>query len=319
MTAPPVALVAGAAGLIGSALCRYLLAQGNHVIAVDNFLTGSEANLAELNNHPAFELYCHDITQPLPSFAQKIKAIYHLASPASPEDFDSLALEILDVNIIGTRRLLALAQAQGARLLFASTSEVYGDPQVHPQSEDYWGHVNSIGPRSCYDEAKRCGESLITHYARLKQVDYVIARIFNTYGPRMRLDDGRVVPAFLQAALDGSALLLHDGGQQTRSFCHVDDLVRGLVGLMCSPQASKEVFNIGNPQEFTIETLATAICEIAEIPIQLKGIASPRQDDPHRRRPDISKIQALLGWEPEVALRDGLELTLNDFRQRMEI
>jgi len=315
-TSPPLALVAGAAGLIGSALCRYLLERGISVIALDNFITGVQENLEPLFNHPGFELMCHDICQPLPSFSRPIHYIFHLASPASPEDFEGLALEIMAVNSQGTLNLLELAKKTGARLLFASTSEVYGNPQVHPQSEAYWGHVNSLGPRSCYDESKRFGESLVVNYARLHQIHYVIARIFNTYGPRMRHNDGRVIPSFLLSALRGEPLLLHGGGQQTRSFCHVDDLVLGLLGLMVSEQTQGQVFNLGNPQEFTIEVLATAICEVAEQPVKLTVIPSPRQDDPERRCPDISRVRQVLGWEPQTPLREGLLSTYLDFKQR---
>lgn len=315
----PRALVAGAAGLVGSALCRYLLDHGVEVIAVDNFLTGSAKNLQELHNHPHFSHYRHDICEPLETLIHEpLNFIYHLASPASPDDFDGLALEILNVNSKGTENLLKLAKAHKAKFLFSSTSEVYGDPLVHPQTESYWGNVNPSGPRSCYDESKRFGEALITHFARLHGVDYVIARIFNTYGPRMRLDDGRVVPAFIKAALNNQPMLLHGGGQQTRSFCHVNDLVRGLAHLMHSDKTNGETFNIGNPNEFTVEVLATTLWEIVGQPVQLKTVPSPREDDPVRRRPDISKIKSVLGWEPEINLREGLEQTLNYFKEQMK-
>lgn len=312
----PLALVTGAAGLIGSELCRQLLANNRRVLAVDNFLTGQRENLAELESHTHFEFLEHDLCQLLPELKESPQFIYHMASPASPEDFGPLALEIMDINTQGTRHLLELAQRSGAKLLFASTSEVYGDPQVHPQNESYWGHVNPVGPRACYDESKRFGESLITHYARLHPVDYVIARIFNTYGPRMRADDGRVVPNFLRAALKGETLYLHGGGQQTRSFCFVSDLVQGLMGLMEHPDSTGQIYNLGNPQEYTVEVLATTVCEIAGIPTQLKSIPSPRVDDPIRRKPDISKIKALLNWEPQTSLREGLTHSYADFEKR---
>lgn len=309
-TQAPVALVAGAAGLVGSSLCHYLLDRGIAVVAMDNFLTGSEVNLQPLFNHPGFELVHHDICKALPDLSRyKLNYIFHLASPASPDDFDLLALEIMAVNTRGTLHLLRLAQQTGARLLFASTSEVYGNPQVHPQPETYWGHVNPLGARSCYDESKRFGESLITHYARLQGVDYVLARIFNTYGPRMRLNDGRVIPNFIRALLRREPLVLHGGGQQTRSFCYVDDLVRGLHLLMVHPEAAGQVFNIGNPQEFTIEVLATTLCEVVGVPVNLRVMSSPRPDDPERRCPDIQRIQQLTGWQPQVDLRTGLERT----------
>lgn len=311
-------LVAGAAGLIGSSLCRRLLANGKRVLALDNFLTGSRQNLEALMSNPHFCLIEHDLQHPLPDLPWTPQGIFHLASPASPDDFGPLAMEIMNVNTSGTHKLLDLARSCGAKVLFASTSEVYGNPQVHPQREDYWGYVNTLGPRSCYDESKRFGESLITHYARLFDVPYVLTRIFNTYGPRMRADDGRVVPNFLLAALRRQELLLHGGGQHTRSFCYVEDLSRGLELLMDAQASNGEVFNLGNPHEFTIETLATAICEVAGIPVQLKSIPSPRQDDPERRCPDIGKIQNLLGWQPEVELREGLTLTYQDFKERFQ-
>lgn len=312
----PTALVAGAGGLVGSALCRLLVSQGVHVIGLDNFSTGSESNLHELFNHPCFELLRHDLLEPLKPLSKPIHFIYHLASPASPDDFDPLALEIMGVNTLGTWHLLELAQRCNAKLLFASTSEVYGNPQVHPQPESYWGHVNPNGPRSCYDESKRFGETLVLNHARLKGTRVVISRIFNTYGPRMRAQDGRVVPNFLLAALRDEPLPLHGGGQQTRSFCYVDDLVRGLKALMDSRDTDGEVYNLGNPQEFTIEVLATAVCEVAGVPVRLTSTATPRVDDPERRCPDISKVKAAIGWEPQTGLREGLEKTWQDFSER---
>jgi nucleoside-diphosphate-sugar epimerase len=310
-------LVAGAAGLIGSALCRQLLAQGQSVIGLDNFLTGSRENSAELQAFPGFRLIEADITLPWPEAlqAEAFSQIYHLASPASPLDFETLPLEILKVNSLGTWNLLDLARKHQAKLVYTSTSEVYGNPQVHPQVESYWGHVNPVGQRSCYDEGKRFGEALIVNYARVHGLRYSIARVFNTYGPGMA-NDGRVVPQFLLQALRKEPLSLHGAGQQTRSFCFVSDLVRGLAGLMHSEQTDGEIYNLGNPQEYTIETLATTICEVAGIPTRLQALPSPRSDDPERRRPDISKIRAAIGWEPQVSLREGLELSLADFRRR---
>lgn len=315
------ALVAGAGGLIGSALCRQLLARGRHVIGLDNFLTGSESNLQELYNHPHFELVRHDVCRDLSRHTGKlvqrdINYVYHLASPASPEDFDPLALDIMAVNTLGTWQLLELARKQQAKLLFTSTSEVYGSPAVHPQTEDYWGNVNPVGPRSCYDESKRMGESMILNHARLKGTQVVIARVFNTYGPRMRAHDGRVVPQFLLNALRGEPMCLHGEGLQTRSFCFVDDLVRGLIGLMESFETNSGIYNLGNPQEYTVEQLAKIITEVANVPLQLKKIPSPRQDDPERRCPDISRVKAAIGWQPTVGLREGLALTWQDFSTR---
>lgn len=314
-THPPSALVAGAGGLIGSALCRALLARGVHVIGIDNFLTGAESNLQALFNHPNFELLRHDITR-TKAFSQKLDFIYHMASPASPEDFGPLALEIMAVNTLGTWQLLELAAKHGAKLLFSSTSEVYGNPDVHPQQEDYWGHVNPVGPRSCYDESKRLGESMLLNHARLKGSRVVIARIFNTYGPRMRAQDGRVVPQFLLNALRDEPMLLHGDGSQTRSFCYVDDLVRGLIGLMESSETTGGIFNVGNPQEFTVRQLAEAICQVAGKSLEIQTIPSPRQDDPERRCPDITRIKSTIGWEPTVDLANGLAQTWQDFVTR---
>ncbi|PKL76895.1 MAG: NAD-dependent dehydratase [Candidatus Melainabacteria bacterium HGW-Melainabacteria-1] len=312
----PTTLVAGAAGLIGSNLCRALLARGMHVIGLDNFVTGDESNLQELYNHPHFEFVRHDITRRPPAFSLSPQMIYHLASPASPEDFDPLALEIMAVNTLGSWQLLELAQRHGAKLLFTSTSEVYGNPAVHPQREDYWGNVNPVGPRSCYDESKRMAESMLLNHARLKGTRVVIARVFNTYGPRMRARDGRVVPQFLLNALQDQPLTLHGDGSQTRSFCYVDDLVRGLIGLMESNDTDGGIYNLGNPKEFTIAQLAQAVCKVAGKKLPIAQIDSPRVDDPERRCPDISKIQAAIGWQPTVALEAGLALTWQDFSSR---
>jgi nucleoside-diphosphate-sugar epimerase len=287
-----------------------------HVMVLDNFLTGAESNLEELYNHPHFELLRHDIRLPVSGLSRNPDYIYHLASPASPEDFDPLALEIIEVNTLGCLRLLELANQSNAKLLFASTSEVYGNPAVHPQSEDYWGNVNPVGPRSCYDESKRLGESIVLNHARLKGTQVVISRIFNTYGPRMRAYDGRVVPQFLLNALQGESLLLHGGGQQTRSFCYVDDLVRGMVGLMESVETLNQIYNLGNPNEFTVAELAQVVAEVTGAELKLESVQSPRPDDPERRCPDISKIKAAIGWEPVIELAQGLELTWQDFKTR---
>lgn len=309
------ALIAGAAGLVGSALCRHLLAQGTAVIAVDNLCTGSMENLAELQVNPLFQFLEQDICQPF-AITQPLDSIYHMASPASPDDFDAMALDIICVNTVGTRNLLDLAKTHNAKLLFASTSEVYGNPLVHPQIESYWGNVNPNGERSCYDESKRLGESIVSNYSRLHGVRYTLARIFNTYGPRMRAQDGRVVPNFLLQAIRKQPLELHGGGQQTRSFCYVDDLVRGLVGLMESQVTDGDVYNVGNPNECTIEAFARTLSRVADIDLTLTPVPSPRRDDPERRRPDISKIKAAIGWEPQFSLEEGLHLTLADFAAR---
>lgn len=310
-------LIAGCAGLVGSHLSHHLLQKGEKILGVDNLCTGSLANVDFLKTHAQFTFLEQDITQPF-EVSEPITQIYHMASPASPDDFENKAMEILWVNSLGTQHLLNIAKTHQAKMLFASTSEVYGDPLVHPQKEDYWGHVNPNGPRSCYDESKRFGESLMFNFCQRHNVDFTIARIFNTYGPRMRLQDGRVVSNFILQSLKGEPMILHDGGQQTRSFCYVQDLVEGLEGLMSTPRTRGEVYNLGNPNEFTIETLATTICEIAGQKITLKSVPSPRQDDPKKRRPDITKVQAAIGWEPQVSLREGLTLTFEDFKERQQ-
>jgi dTDP-glucose 4,6-dehydratase len=303
-------LVAGAAGFIGSHMCDRLLAEGHTVVAVDNFLTGSPRNVAHLDNHARFQFIRHDITQRL-AIDGEIHAVLNMASPASPKDYLEHAIETLDVGSAGTRHMLELARAAGARFLLTSTSECYGDPLEHPQTERYWGNVNPVGPRSCYDESKRFAEALTMAYHRTHGVRTNIARIFNTYGPRMKLDDGRVVPAFIGEALRGEPLTIFGDGSQTRSFCYVSDLVDGIYRLMQSDE--RYPVNLGNPNEMTIREFAVAIR-------RLTGSSSPilhrplPEDDPKRRQPDISKAQRLLGWEPRVELEEGLRLTLNYFR-----
>lgn len=307
-------LVSGCAGLIGFALCQRLLQAGHHILGVDNLSTGSRQHVDALCQYSGFTFLEQDICQPLP---QEItcEQIYHLASPASPEDFQRLPLDIMRVNALGTWQLLDLAARQGAKLVFTSTSEVYGNPQEHPQRETYWGHVNPVGSRSCYDESKRFAEALITHHAQVHGTRFSIARVFNTYGPGMA-HDGRVIPQFLFQALRGEPLTVHGQGMQTRSFCYVEDLVRGLQGLMESDQTDGEIYNLGNPQEYTIATVAAMVCELAGVPTRITNVLSPRSDDPERRCPDISKIQAAIGWRPLVQLREGLEYSLADFRRR---
>jgi nucleoside-diphosphate-sugar epimerase len=309
-----VALVAGCAGLIGSTLSQRLLEAGQSVIGVDNFLTGSHENILRLKQFPHFTLIEQDVCLPL-QLKTPIHSVYHLASPASPVDFATLPLEIMRVNAQGTWNLLDLARDQGAKLIYTSTSEVYGNPTVHPQPESYWGHVNPVGPRSCYDESKRFAEALILNHARVYGTRYTIARVFNTYGPGMA-NDGRVVPQFLLQALQGQPLTLHGNGQQTRSFCYVEDLAAGLQGLMESSVTNGQLYNLGNPQEYTIEALARIIVQLTGTSMMLQKVQSPRQDDPERRRPDISKIQAAIGWEPKTQLEEGLKKSLEDFRRR---
>lgn len=280
------------------------------MVAIDNFLTGSEQNVAHLNGHPHFRLIRHDITQPF-AVDGALDAVLNMASPASPKDYLQHPIATLDVGSAGTRNMLELARAGNARFLLTSTSECYGDPLEHPQSESYWGNVNPVGPRSCYDESKRFAEALTMAYHRTYGLRTNIVRIFNTYGPRMKLNDGRVVPAFIDQALRGEAMTIFGDGSQTRSFCYVSDLVDGIYRLMQSDE--RYPVNLGNPNEMTIR-------EFAEQIRRLTGSSSPivnrelPEDDPKQRRPDISKARRLLGWEPCVALEEGLRLTLDYFR-----
>jgi len=303
------ALVAGGAGFIGSHLCRSLLDQGYDVLCVDNFVTGVEDNVRACRDDADFRLLHHDVTRPLDAAAvSDVDVIFHLASPASPPDYFRLPLETMLVNSEGTRHLLDLAARTGARFLFASTSEVYGDPLVHPQREDYWGNVNPNGVRSVYDEAKRFGEALVMQYRRALDLDVRIVRIFNTYGPHSRPSDGRVVPNLLTQALRGEPLTVYGDGTQTRSFCYVDDLVRGIEAAMFGAGTPGEVFNLGNPDEYTINDFADVIERLfgRERGRDYRPLPS---DDPTRRRPDISKSRAILHWEPRVGLEDGLRRT----------
>jgi dTDP-glucose 4,6-dehydratase len=291
-------------------MCDRLLAEGHAVVAVDNFLTGSERNVAHLDGHPRFQLMHRDVTQAF-AWDGPLDAVLNLASPASPKDYLQHAIATLDVGSAGTRNMLELARANGARFLMASTSECYGDPLEHPQSETYWGNVNPVGPRSCYDESKRFAEALVMAYHRTYGLPTNIARIFNTYGPRMKLDDGRVVPAFMDQALRGEAITIYGDGSQTRSFCYVSDLVDGIYRLMQSDE--RYPVNLGNPNEITIREFAEHIRRVtgSSSPIVTRELP---EDDPKRRQPDISKARRLLGWEPRVPLDEGLRLTLAYFR-----
>jgi nucleoside-diphosphate-sugar epimerase len=306
-------LVAGGAGFIGSHLCERLVDDGHTVIALDNFVTGQRANLGRLLEHGSFELIESDVAE-APDV--EIDLIMHLASPASPVDYDRLPLETMRANALGTWRLLDLARLTGTRLIFPSTSEVYGDPLVHPQTEEYWGNVDPIGPRSCYDESKRFAEALITATRRMHDVRATIVRLFNTYGPRMRLDDGRAIPELMTAALEGRPLVVHGDGTQTRSFCYVSDLVDALIRVAQDDGADGAVLNIGNPTEISIRDLASSIVDVtggrSEIVYDTR-----RPGDPERRRPDITKITTRYGWEPRVTLDDGLRLTAEAFRLQL--
>lgn len=307
-------LVTGGAGFIGSHLCDRLLHEGHTVIAMDNLITGSTDNIAHLAGRADFEFIRHDVTKHI-YLAGTLDAVMHLASPASPVDFPTIPIPIMKVGSLGTLNALGLSLAKGARFLLASTSEVYGDPLVHPQPETYWGNVNPIGPRGVYDEAKRFAEALTMAYHYYHHVPTRISRIFNTYGPRMRLDDGRVVPNFLTQALRGEPLTVYGDGSQTRSFCYVSDLVDGIYRLLLSDEA--EPVNIGNPTEYTMLEFAHMINELTDNPAGIVFRPLP-QDDPKQRRPDIGKARRILGWEPAVPVRDGLAQTIHYFKQRMQ-
>ncbi len=299
-------VVTGGAGFLGSHLCEYLLGQGNRVICIDNLETGSLQNIEHIRD-PEFEFRNIDITEYV-DVPEAVDFVYHLASPASPIDYLRLPLHTLKVGSQGTHHMLGLAKFKRARFLIASTSEVYGDPQVHPQTEDYWGHVNPIGPRGVYDEAKRYAEALTMAYHRQQGVDTSIVRIFNTYGARMRAHDGRAIPTFLRQALQDRPLTVFGKGDQTRSFCYVDDLIRGIVSLAESKVHSP--VNIGNPNEFTLLELAKTVVEVTESRSEIVYEALP-VDDPQQRRPDITRARDLLDWEPKVELNDGLRRTID--------
>ena len=299
-------LVTGGAGFLGSHLCDELLRRGNRVICVDNFATGSLENIEHIRSDD-FVYKQIDIIEPY-FIDEPIDFVYHLASPASPIDYLRLPLHTLKVGSHGTHHTLGLAKAHRARFLLASTSEVYGDPQVHPQSEDYWGHVNPIGPRGVYDEAKRYAEALTMAYHRQQGVDTAIVRIFNTYGARMRPHDGRAIPTFLRQALTEKPITVFGDGGQTRSFCYVDDLIRGIIALAESTE--HEPVNIGNPDEFTLLELAETVIEVTGARSEIVHEALPT-DDPKQRRPDISRARALLDWQPTVTLREGLQRTID--------
>ncbi len=304
-------LVTGGAGFLGSHLCERLVGEGHEVLAVDNFFTGRRANVAALLDHSNFELIRHDVTFPL---YIEVDEIYNLACPASPIHYQFDPVQTTKTSVHGAINMLGLAKRVRAKILQASTSEVYGDPSVHPQPEEYWGHVNPIGPRSCYDEGKRCAETLFFDYRRQHNLNIKVVRIFNTYGPRMHPNDGRVVSNFVIQALQGEPITLYGDGNQTRSFCYVDDLVDGFVRLMATGNDITGPINIGNPHEFTIRQLAELVIELtgAKSPLVFKPLP---QDDPRQRRPDITKAQALLGWQPTIELREGLVKTIAYFEQ----
>lgn len=302
--------MSGAAGFVPSHLCDLILGHGHEVIGIDNFLTGHKHNIAHLAGEPRFRFIEADVCKPLPEL-NGVDCVIHAASPASPKDYYEHLIETLDVGSIGSRNLLELARANNARYLVTSTSECYGDPLEHPQVETYWGNVNPVGPRSCYDESKRFAEAIAMAYHRKYGLRTNIARIFNTYGPRMKLNDGRVVPQFMDQALNGKPITIYGDGLQTRSFCYVSDLVRGLY--LLSQSDERYPVNLGNPIELTMLEFAERIQRITATDSKIVHEPLP-QDDPRRRRPDIAKAKAILGWEPEVALEDGLKLTVAYFQ-----
>lgn len=302
-------LVTGGAGFLGSHLCERLLTRGHHVLCVDNFLTGSRANVAHLLDQATFELIRHDVSFPL---HVEVDQIYNLACPASPVHYQHDPIQTTKTSVLGAIHTLGLAKRRKARILQASTSEVYGDPKEHPQTEAYWGSVNPVGVRSCYDEGKRCAETLFFDYHRQHGVDIRVARIFNTYGPRMHPRDGRVVSNFIVQALRGDPITVYGQGLQTRSFCYVDDLIEGLERLMETPGCTQSPMNLGNPVEFTVRELATMVVRLTGSSSKLKFSALP-SDDPSQRRPDITLARDALGWQPRVELEEGLRRTIAYF------
>jgi len=305
-------LVTGGAGFLGSHLCERLLAAGNDVLCVDNFFTGSRDNVLHLLDNPHFELMRHDVTFPL---YVEVDEIYNLACPASPIHYQHDPVQTTKTSVHGAINMLGLAKRVGARIMQASTSEVYGDPAVHPQPEEYWGNVNTIGPRACYDEGKRCAETLFFDYHRQHRLDIKVIRIFNTYGPRMHPNDGRVVSNFIIQALKGEPITIYGDGQQTRSFCYVDDLIEGFLRFMDTPAGVTGPINLGNPGEFTMLELAEKVIRLTRSASTIEHMPLP-QDDPKQRRPDIAKARALMQWEPAVPLDEGLDRTIAYFRGR---
>ena len=307
-------LVTGGAGFLGSHLVDRLMMNGDSLICLDNFYTGNKENVSQWIGHPKFELIRHDITEPI---RLEVDQIYHLACPASPVHYQHNPIKTIKTSVLGTMNMLGLAKRVNARFFLASTSEVYGDPDIHPQPEEYWGNVNPIGIRSCYDEGKRIAETLACDYYRQHKVDIRIVRIFNTYGPRMLENDGRVVSNFIAQALKGKPLTIYGDGSQTRSFCYVSDLIEGFIRLMNNDSYIHPV-NIGNPGEYSMSQLATMVRDLInpELEVVYKPLPS---DDPRRRCPDISKAKSLLGWEPTVSLAEGLKLTIEEFRQKVKV
>lgn len=304
-------LVTGGAGFLGSHLCERLLKDGNEVICLDNYFTGSKRNIVHLMNNPYFEVIRHDITEP---FYIVVDQIYNLACPASPIHYQYDPIQTINTSVMGAVNMLELAHRINAKILQASTSEVYGDPFVHPQPEEYWGNVNPIGVRSCYDEGKRCAETLFFDYHRQNNVNIKVVRIFNTYGPHMHPNDGRVISNFIVQALQGKDITIYGTGEQTRSFCYCDDLIEGFVRMMNTDDSVTGPVNLGNPKEFTIKQLAELVVEMTGSKSQIVYQAAA-QDDPQQRKPVIDKAKALLDWEPTIQLREGLEKTIEYFKR----
>ncbi len=315
-------LITGAAGFLGSHLCDYLLEKGHQVVGMDNFITGNPNNLAHLSGHPAFSFIRHDVSNFI-FVPGKLDAVLHFASPASPNEkspygYINLPIQTMKAGALGTHNSLGVARANQARFLLASTSEIYGDPLEHPQKESYWGHVDPIGRRSVYDEAKRFAEALTMAYHRFHDIDTRIVRIFNTYGPRMRLDDGRVVPNFLKQALHQQALTIYGDGSQTRSFCYASDLIDGIYRLLLSEE--HDPVNIGNPFEISIKEFADTINALTKNPAGIEYVPGERgESDPQRRKPDISRAQQILGWQPTIDLQDGIQRTIPYFFEQLKI
>jgi UDP-glucuronate decarboxylase len=307
-------MVTGGAGFLGSSLCERLVDEGRHVVCVDNLYTGRMDNIAHLLGSGQFEIRQHDVTEPID--VEDVTEIYHLACPASPPQYQRDPVSTLRTSVWGTFNLLELAKKRGAKLLLASTSEVYGDPLIHPQTESYFGNVNTLGPRACYDEGKRCAETLCMDFHRQYGVNVRIVRIFNTYGPRMNRDDGRVVSNFIVQALRGEPLTIYGDGGQTRSFCYVDDLIEGIVRMMRGPDDFAGPVNLGNPGEFTVRELAEMVLQMTGSDSTITTLPLP-QDDPTRRKPDISLAGRMLHWQPSVSLEEGLRRTIDGFRQQM--
>ncbi len=309
----PISVVTGAAGFLGSHLTDYLLARGHKVVGIDNFVTGTVDNIAHLGGNPNFKFIQQDVTEFL-FLDMPVNYVWHFASPASPIDYLELPIQTLKVGSLGTHKALGMAKEKGAKFLIASTSEIYGDPLVHPQTEDYWGNVNTIGPRGCYDESKRFAEALTMAYHREHKIDTKIVRIFNTYGPRMRINDGRVVPAFVSQALKNKPITIFGTGKQTRSFCYYSDLIEGIYRLMMSD--TNMPVNIGNPREMTMLEFAQEIIQATKSKSKIVHKPLP-QDDPKQRRPDITRAKKLLKWEPKVVLSEGLVKTIEYFRKKV--